>query len=81
MLDEIDPQEASKHHPSSTRFIIRALEIYHKTGLTKSQLVKKNPPRYPLQMISLQQDTQIGNKLIDVRIEQMLDRGLITEVQ
>lgn len=81
MLDSVDPQEASKHHPSSTRFIIRALEIYHQTGTPKSQLVKKNNPRYPLQLVSLQQDIQIGNKLIDIRLEQMLERGLISEVQ
>jgi len=31
MLDEVDPVEAAKHHPSSTRFIIRALEIYKQT--------------------------------------------------
>lgn len=31
MLNEIDPVEAAKHHPSSTRFIIRALEIYKQT--------------------------------------------------
>lgn len=51
MLHKIDPIEAARHHPSSTRFIIRALEIYHQTGITKTELVKKQEPQYPLLMI------------------------------
>jgi tRNA dimethylallyltransferase len=31
LLQEIDPEEASKLHPNATRYIIRALEIYHET--------------------------------------------------
>ncbi|MBR4633449.1 hypothetical protein IKO50_00340 [bacterium] len=27
----MDPEEASKLHPNATRYIIRALEIYHET--------------------------------------------------
>ncbi|HMY80244.1 MAG TPA: tRNA (adenosine(37)-N6)-dimethylallyltransferase MiaA [Candidatus Absconditabacterales bacterium] len=81
MLDKCDPKEAMKHHPSSTRFIIRALELYHQTGIPKSQLVTKSTPRFPLQLIGLQQDRDIGNNLIDMRIEQMLDRGLLSEVE
>jgi tRNA A37 N6-isopentenylltransferase MiaA len=30
-LMKIDPTEAQKHHPHSTRYIIRALEIFEKT--------------------------------------------------
>jgi tRNA A37 N6-isopentenylltransferase MiaA len=28
---KIDPEEAQKLHPNSTRYLIRALEIYHTT--------------------------------------------------
>jgi len=31
MLHKVDPQEAAKLHPNSTRYIVRALEIYEKT--------------------------------------------------
>jgi len=34
---KIDPEEADKHHPNSIRYIIRALEIYHQTGKTKTE--------------------------------------------
>ena len=81
MLHKVDPIEAAKHHPSSDRFIIRALEIYHKTGIPKSQLVTKQQPKYPLLLIDLQQDVKKGNQMIDARLEQMIDQGLIHEVQ
>ena len=35
-LTRIDPEEAAKLHPNSTRYIIRALEIYYKTWKTKT---------------------------------------------
>jgi tRNA dimethylallyltransferase len=31
LLQKIDPEEADKLHPNATRYIIRALEIYHET--------------------------------------------------
>jgi len=30
-LMEVDPEEASKIHPKSTRYLVRALEIYRTT--------------------------------------------------
>lgn len=29
-LHKVDPEEAAKHHPNSTRYIVRALEIFEK---------------------------------------------------
>lgn len=81
MLNEVDPIEAAKHHPSSERFIIRALEIYHKTWIPKSQLVTKQAPKYPLLLIDLQQDPAMWNEMIDMRLLQMIKQWLITEVQ
>ena len=34
-LKAIDPEEAQKLHPNSTRYLIRALEIFYLTGKTK----------------------------------------------
>jgi tRNA dimethylallyltransferase len=81
MLYEIDPVEAAKHHPSSTRFIIRALEIYKQTWKRKSELMIKQDVKYPLLMIWLEQDVEIWNNLIDKRLEKMIDDWLIEEVQ
>lgn len=80
-LQDIDPIEASKNHPNSTRYLIRALEIYHITGKTKTQIMQRQPVRYPILMIGLDQDIDIWNKLIDDRINQMLDNWLVDEVR
>ncbi len=80
-LQEIDPIEASKNHPNSTRYIIRALEIHHKIWKTKSELMQRQPVRYPILMFGLDQDINIWNKLIDERIEQMLGNWLVDEVR
>lgn len=80
-LQEIDPIEAIKNHPNSTRYIIRALEIYHATGQTKTELMQRQPVRCPIMMIWLDQDIDIWNKLIDDRIKQMLDNWLVDEVR
>lgn len=81
MLNEVDPAEAAKHHPSSTRFIIRALEIYKQTWIRKSELMIKQGPKYHYLMIWLWQDPELGNKLIDKRLEVMINDGLVSEVQ
>lgn len=81
LLNQVDPTEAAKHHPSSDRFIIRALEIYYKTGIPKSQLIMKQTPKHPLLLIGLEQDVTIGNTMIDRRLKQMIEQGLVAEVQ
>lgn len=44
-LFEVDPLSASRIHPHDLRRIIRALEIYHRTGKTKSSFSDSNSPR------------------------------------
>ncbi len=81
LLTQLDPAEAARHHPSSTRFIIRALEMIHITGKTKAEITSSNPPIRPLLMIGLRRDVVSGDELINRRIEQMLDHGFIDEIQ
>ncbi|USN55139.1 MAG: hypothetical protein H6765_00530 [Candidatus Peribacteria bacterium] len=50
-LLRIDPEEASKHHPNSQRFLLRALEIHHHTGQTKTALAQQQPVDWPMLMI------------------------------
>lgn len=81
LLTQLDPHEAARHHPSSTRFIIRALEMIHVTGKTKAEITSSNAPIRPLLMIGLRRDTDSGNALIDERIISMMDWGLPEEVR
>jgi tRNA dimethylallyltransferase len=81
LLTQLDPAEAARHHPSSTRFIIRALEMIHITGKTKAEITSSNPPIRPLLMIGLRRDTDSGDELINRRIINMMEWGLPEEVR
>jgi tRNA dimethylallyltransferase len=81
MLTQVDPVDAQTHHPHSTRFIIRSLEIYHQTWQTKSSLFQKQPLAYPMMMLGIIPSAQQSNIWIDHRIDQMRDWWLVQEVQ
>ena len=81
LLQQIDPQEASKLHPNATRYIIRALEIYHETWKTKTELFLHQPVVHPLLMIWLWREKEETNLRINARIKEMIKNWLIEEVQ
>ena len=80
-LAKIDPEEAAKLHPKSTRYIVRALEIYEKSGKTKTESFISQPPAWPLLMLGLRREKEDTNKKINARVREMLKWGLIEEVQ
>lgn len=80
-LNTFDPDTAAEFHPKNTRYIQRAIEIYEQTGIPKSVLVRENPVDHPLLMISLTRDSDVANILIHRRVEEMIERGLVQEVQ
>ena len=81
LLMKTDPKEANKLHPNATRYIIRALEIFHETWKTKTELFLHQPVRHPLLMLWLWRDKDEGNMLINSRIKDMLKIWLIDEVK
>lgn len=80
-LSEIDPEEAKKHHPNSTRYIVRALEIFHKSGKTKTDTFKEQNVEQPILMIGIRRDKESTNELIAKRIKEMIKWWLIKEVK
>lgn len=84
-LGEIDPRRAEKLHPSDSKRIIRALEVFYTTGKTISEHdleTKRIPPRYDACMIALSfKDRQKLYDRIDLRVDKMLEEGLVQEVQ
>lgn len=80
-LQIIDPQEADRLHPNSTRYIIRALEIYEHTGHPKSFFNQKRKPEWPLLLLWLWRDKASTNRRINKRIKEMLAWWLVAEVQ
>jgi len=80
-LQGIDPAAAGLMLPNNLRRIVRALEIYRKTGLPPSSLRSKNGLPYPVMIIGL---TAVRDKLynlIDRRTEAMMSAGFIDEVR
>lgn len=80
-LQDIDPMTAAKINPSNIRRIIRALEIYHATGQPPSQLQRKEAPAFSVLIIGLTQERSELYKRIDWRVDKMIQRGLIEEVE
>lgn len=80
-LNRIDPESAKKLHPNNDRFIIRAIEIYEETGITKSRMAQEHPVDLPLAMVSLESWVEEWNERIRKRVEQMLENWLIEEVK
>jgi len=81
MLNDVDPESAKVNHPHSTRYIVRALEIYETTGKPKSVICKEKPVDYPLLMLGLWRDKESTHKLIDQRIDEMIAGWLKEEVK
>ncbi|GIP19956.1 tRNA (adenosine(37)-N6)-dimethylallyltransferase MiaA [Paenibacillus sp. J22TS3] len=82
-LKAVDPESAARLHPNDQRRIVRALEIFHLTGQTlSSQLAsqKKQSP-YDLCIIGLTMDRQLLYNRIEARIDEMMNQGLLAEVE
>ena len=80
-LQDIDPVAAAKINPSNIRRIIRALEVYHATGQPPSQLQRKEAPAFSVLTIGLTQERSELYRKIDWRVDKMIQRGLVEEVE
>lgn len=80
----IDPEAMKKISKSDKKRIIRVLEIYHKTGKTKTQMEKesrKKGVKYNYKVFSITMDREELYSRIEKRVDQMIKQGLIEEVQ
>ncbi len=84
-LSEIDPRTAAKLHPNDTRRIIRALEVYRYTGMPISSFHKVEQHRKSvykkLLMFGLILEREKLYKVIEQRVDKMIQAGLVEEVQ
>lgn len=82
-LKQRDPDYAHQLHPNNYRRVIRALEILELTGKSMShyqQEWNKSSP-YRIVMIGLTMEREKLYQRINQRVDQMMDEGLIEEVQ
>ena len=84
-LSAIDPQAAARIHPNDPQRIHRALEVYELTGRALSEFFTPNQsPLLPYQVLKfllLPADRAELHHKIAHRFQQMLDQGLIAEVE
>jgi tRNA dimethylallyltransferase len=83
-LRQVDPQSAERIHPNNLVRVIRALEVFHLTGIPLSRYQQEHgftKERYPSLQIAIQVDRGDLYKRIDARVERMLAGGLLDEVR
>jgi tRNA dimethylallyltransferase len=84
-LATFDPDAAARLHPSDRKRIIRACEVYEETGrtITAHNLeTQSQPPRYHACWLGLDFiDRAELYARIDLRVERMMEAGLLDEVQ
>jgi len=79
-----DPEAALKIHPHDTRRVIRAMEVYLKTGQPISVLQKQRKglgPEYSVAVFGLNCSRSQLYKNINSRVDKMFKQGLVAEVK
>lgn len=82
MLEDIDPESASKIHKNNVRRVIRAIEVYKLTGHKFSEINDKFDhynDDYDFYIIGLNDDREILYKRINQRVDEMIDEGFMSE--
>lgn len=81
----VDPQAADAIHPNNIKRVARAIEIYEKTGMTKTELDKKSKEQEsiysPRVVYICPKERETIYSRIDARVDKMFDMGLEQEVK
>ncbi len=81
-LEAVDPRQAARMDPTKTQRLVRALEVYHGTGRPLSDYYDDQPePPFSYRTVVLYRDRQRLYRRIEERVDHMLERGLLDEVQ
>ena len=83
MLKEIDADAAGATHPNNLNRVIRALEIYKTTGITKTEADKRSRRErvYNAEIIGLTLERGRLYERINKRVDLMMEQGLADEVK
>lgn len=81
-LKKIDPESSKRIHPNDVKRMIRALEVYHVTGITMTEHQKKaaaRPSPYETFRVGLWYEREKLYERINRRVDRMLQQGLEQE--
>jgi len=80
-LARVAPVAARGIDPRNVRRTIRALEVYRGKEISLSQLQRKTAPPFNTLIIGLTADRAELYRRIDLRVDEMIKRGLVDEVE
>lgn len=83
-LQEVDPVAAARIHPNDPQRLQRALEVYEITGQSLTDLHKNNSKAEGYSFINIAlfpEDRNLLHHLIEKRFSQMVQNGLVEEVE
>ena len=83
-LLKIDPRSAGMIHPNDLRRVVRALEIYHSTGRTMTELKASTrglKERYNIKIFGLTGPREDIYSRINGRVDRMFREGVLGEVE
>jgi tRNA dimethylallyltransferase len=83
-LQDVDPKTAARLHPNDTYRVIRALEVYERTGRPISLMRERHrfqEGAYRVLKVGLLIERKELYRRIDQRVEEMLAKGFKAEVQ
>ena len=84
-LSEVDPESAAATHPNNVKRVLRALEIYRTSGVTKTELDRRSREggmRYDACVLYLSYaDREVLYDRINTRVDQMIREGLVEETE
>lgn len=80
-LEAVDHAAATRIHPRNVRRLIRALEVYERTGQPITAAQQRTNPPFDVIQIGLTMDRSALYAQIDQRVDDQLDAGLVDEVK
>jgi len=80
-LERVDPEAAARIDPRNVRRVVRALEVCETTGKPISAQQERKPPPYRALKIGLTMDRELLYRRVDERVDDMVERGLVAEVE
>lgn len=83
MLAEVDPESAARYPAGDVRRVIRSIEIYRLTGMTRrrqEEIDARTPDAFDAKLFAIDWPREVLYERINRRVDEMIARGLIREV-
>ena len=83
-LAQVDPETAARLHPNDLRRVVRALEVYERTGRPLSAHLREaraRESRFDLLIFGLTRPREELYERINRRVEEQIRQGLVAEVE